>query len=248
MAVALSTLVGCATVHRPRGAQPIAAVSATTAEDAWSALLARRAALTSVQAYLRIRATAGQSSRSFRATLSRDSGQRTLVEALTPLGTAAFTLFSDGREAVFIDHLDRKFWRGPASSLASIAGDLVPTIDLAELALLTAGLPIDSALPARRCESCIAEAGRIVMQQGEVLYTVGSAGLAGAVIRRGGEQLKIDYSPASFPPSAINIGRYLAESPSPVESLQIQILDLVSDPAAVKPPVIPADYSCCAGR
>ena len=244
---AVCTFLGCASIHRPRGGQPIAAVSASSADDAWRSLLARRDTLASLQAYIRIRATSGQTSQSFRATLSRDSGQRTLVEALTPLGTAAFTLFSGGADALFIDHLNRKFWRGAASSIGSIAGGLVPTVNLAELALLAVGLPIDSTSPATPCQACAAESGRIVIQQGEVRYAVGPAGLARAVVQRGVETLKVDYSPASFPPKVITVERYLADATSPTQRLEIHILDLVTGPAPVQPPAIPADYSCCAG-
>jgi hypothetical protein len=238
----------CATSHRAAGSRPVVALNAGSATDAWTALLERRASLASIQAYLRIHATAGQASRSFRATLFRDSSQRTLVEALTPLGTAAFTLFSDGTDAIFIDHLNRKVWRGPASSAADVEGDLVPAVDLPELALLVAALPMDSRLPATQCRSCSAGAGLLVMEQGEVRYTVGPAGLARAVVERRGERLEVDYSPPSFPPSALVIDRFLDGSPSPVQSLKIQILDLVSGPAVLSPPSIPSDYSCCAGR
>jgi hypothetical protein len=241
------TALGCATLRRPHGAQPVAAVSAGTAEDAWRDLVSRRSSLTAIQAYVRIRATAGQTSQSLRATLSRDSGQRALVEALTPLGTAAFTLFSDGADALFLDHLSRKFWRGPASSIGSVAGGLVPTVNLAELMLLAVGLPIDSTSAATRCQLCPAEPGRIVIQQGDVRYTVGSAGLASAIVQRGGESLKVDYSPPSFPPSAIDLGRYLGDSTTATQRIELRILDLVTGPAPLQPPAIPAGYTCCAG-
>jgi hypothetical protein len=242
LALAFSTLWGCATVRRPRGAQAIAPVTAGTASAEWSELLTRRAALASIQAYLRIRATTGADSQSFRATLSRDSSNRVKVEALTPLGTAAFTIFSDGSEAIFLDHLHRRFWSGPASSIPDIAGGVVPAVNLPELALLLIGLPIDNAAPAARCETCPAEPDRIVMQQGEIRYTVGSGGLARAVLQRNEERITVDYSPPAFPPATVSVGRSVGGSSPASETLVIQILDLVSDPHTVARPSIPAGY------
>jgi hypothetical protein len=220
----------------------VAPLLARTADAAWDDLLARRGAVGSIQAYLRIRATTGDGSQSFRATLSRDSAHRAKAEALTPLGTAAFTLFSDGTDAVFVDHLNRKFWRGPASSVPGIAGYGVPAVNLVDLALLLVGLPVDNKVPASRCEACPAEADRIVMQQGDVRYTVGSAGLARAVVQRNDESISVDYSPPAFPPATVHVGRFVGGSSSATETLTIQILDLVSGSRGVSPPGIPAGY------
>jgi hypothetical protein len=179
--------------------------------------------------------------------VSSDARQRTLVEALTPLGTSAFTLFSDGTEAVFLDHLHRKFWRGQPSSIGTIARGLVPIVDLTELALLLVGLPVDDPRTATRCESCETAPDRTVMQQGDVRYVVAPSGLAATIIQRAGETLRVDYSPPAFPPSAVSIGRYLGDSTSPAELLEIRILDLGTDLAPVVAPAVPSDYGCCAG-
>jgi hypothetical protein len=85
------------------------------------------------------------------------------------------------------------------------------------------------------------------MQQGSVRYTVGAAGLASAVVETGEESLTVDYTPPSFPPSMVTIERFASNSARVLQRLEIQILDLATNPATVAPPPIPADYACCAG-
>lgn len=70
---------------------------------------------------MRIRATSGERTQSFRAQLHA-SPSAMLLTAYTPLGTSAFRLYASGDRVVFLNDLEDTTWAGTASEFASSFG------------------------------------------------------------------------------------------------------------------------------
>jgi len=70
---------------------------------------------------MRIRATSGERTQSFRALLHA-SPSAMLLNAYTPLGTSAFRLYSSGDRVVFLNDLENTTWSGTAAEFASSFG------------------------------------------------------------------------------------------------------------------------------
>jgi len=133
-------LAACRTT-RPAGEEtPVAPLTSTSPADAQRQLTARRAQLTGERSLLRIRATNGDRSQSFRAQLQIDGAGRMLLTAYTPIGTTAIRLSADNAEVVFVNDLEDTWWHGTAADFASSFGFFGRTPPYA-MALLIAGLP-----------------------------------------------------------------------------------------------------------
>lgn len=173
-------LAGCRTI-RPAGEEtPVAPLTSTSPADAARQLTARRAQLTGERSLLRIRATNGDRSQSFRAQLQIDNSNRMLLTAYTPLGTTAIRLYADASEVTFINDLEGTWWHGTAADFANSFGFFGATSPYA-MALLIAGLPADASFT----------------------YDYDVAGLTRA---RAGE-VAITYDPPSYPPKHVTIIR-----------------------------------------
>ena len=70
---------------------------------------------------MRIRATSGDRTQSFRAQLHA-SPSAMLLTAYTPLGTSAFRLYASGDHVVFLNDLEDTEWRGTPAEFASSFG------------------------------------------------------------------------------------------------------------------------------
>jgi hypothetical protein len=139
--VLLVALLAACRTARPAGEEtPVAPLTSTSAADAQRQLTARRAQLTGERSLLRIRATNGDRSQSFRAQLQIDAAGRMLLTAYTPIGTTAMRLYADNAEVVFINDLEDTWWHGSAADFASSFGFFGRTPPYA-MALLIAGLP-----------------------------------------------------------------------------------------------------------
>ena len=139
----LALLAACRT-SRPAGEEtPIAPLTSTSPADAARQLTARRAQLTGERSLLRMRATNGDRSQSFRAQLQIDNSNRMLLTAYTPLGTTAVRLYADASEVTFINDLEGTWWHGTAADFANSFGFFGTTSPYA-MALLIAGLPADA--------------------------------------------------------------------------------------------------------
>jgi hypothetical protein len=173
-------LAGCRTT-RPAGEETaIVPLTSTSPVDAARQLVARRAQLTGQRSLLRIRATSGDRSQSFRAQLQIDNGNRMLLSAYTPLGTTAIRLYADQTEVTFINDLEGTWWHGTPSDFAGSFG-FFGTTSPYSMALLIAGLPADSA----------------------ITYDYAAAGLSRATM--GG--VAVTYDPPSYPPKHVTIAR-----------------------------------------
>jgi hypothetical protein len=177
--LALATLLaGCRTT-RPAGEEtPVAPLTSTTPADAARQLTARRAQLTGERSLLRIRATNGDRSQSFRAQLQIDNSNRMLLTAYTPLGTTAIRLYADASEVTFINDLEGTWWHGTAADFANSFG-FFGAASPYSMSLLIAGLPAEG------------------------LLTYANAGLSRANVG----DVVVTYDPPSYPPKHVTIVR-----------------------------------------
>jgi hypothetical protein len=179
--LALATLLaGCRTT-RPAGEEtPVAPLTSTSPADAARQLTTRRAQLTGERSLLRIRATNGDRSQSFRAQLQIDNSSRMLLTAYTPLGTTAIRLYADAAEVTFINDLEGTWWHGTAADFANSFG-FFGTTSPYSMSLLIAGLPAE----------------------GPITYDYAAAGLSRVNVG----DVVVMYDPPSYPPKRVEIVR-----------------------------------------
>jgi hypothetical protein len=176
----IALLAACRTT-RPAGEEtPVAPLTSAAPADAARQLTARRAQLTGERSLLRIRATNGERSQSFRAQLQIDNANRMLLTAYTPLGTTAIRLYADASEVTFINDLEGTWWHGTAAEFANSFG-FFGTASPYSMALLIAGLPAE----------------------GPMTYDYAAAGLSSATV---GDAV-VTYDPPSYPPKHVTIVR-----------------------------------------
>ena len=173
-------LAGCRTT-RPAGEEtPVVPLTSSSPADAARQLAARRAQLTGERSLLRIRATNGDRTQSFRAQLQIDAGGRMLLTAYTPIGTTAIRLYADNAEVVFVNDLEDTWWHGSAADFADSFGFFGSTPPFA-MALLIEGLP----------------------SEGPIIYEYASAGLS----RAAAGDVAVTFDPPSYPPQHVTIVR-----------------------------------------
>jgi hypothetical protein len=178
--VLLVALLAACRTARPAGEEtPVAPLTSTSPADAARQLTARRAQLTGERSLLRIRATNGDRSQSFRAQLQIDNSNRMLLAAYTPLGTTAIRLYADASEVTFINDLEGTWWHGTAADFASTFG-FFGTTSPYSMALLIAGLTPEGPT-----------------------YDYAAAGLSRANVG----DVVVTYDPPSYPPKHITIAR-----------------------------------------
>jgi hypothetical protein len=159
----LLAVASCRTV-RPADEVPIAPLTATTPAEARAQLAERAASMRGARALMRVRATSGERTQSFRAQLQVEGRERMLLTAYTPLGTSAFTLFAEGDRVIFVDHINRTAWRGTAAELAQSVGFFDPSTPPAVWAQLLLGLPV-------RGQAEVSSGGAASIRNGAIVFT-----------------------------------------------------------------------------
>lgn len=178
--LALAALLAACRTTRPAGEEkPVAPLTSTSPAGASRQLALRRSELTSARSLLRIRATNGDRSQSFRAQLQVDGTGRMLLTAYTPLGTTAMRLYAAGPEVTFINDLESTWWRGSAADFASAFGFFGETPPSA-MALLICGLPAEG---------------------NGIAYDYAAAGLSRATVG----DVVVAFEPPSYPPQHVTI-------------------------------------------
>jgi hypothetical protein len=178
-AVLFLAIAGCRTA-RPAGEESaIAPLTSASPADAARELAARRAQLTGQRSLLRIRATNGERTQSFRGQLQVAGSGRMLLTAYTPLGTTAMRLFAGGDEVIFINDLEGTWWHGSAADFAGSFGFFGATPPAA-MALLISGLPVEGSA---------------------IAYDYAAAGLSRATLG----DVVVTFDPPSYPPRRITI-------------------------------------------
>lgn len=180
VALALAALiaVSCRT-GRPAGL-PVAALTASTPEEAAAQLRARRAELRGMRSMMRVRATTGGKTQSFRAQLAVFDGRRMELVAYTPVGTTAMTMKADG------DRITTDPEVAPASFEFLRAAGLTP----AETGMLLLGLPPRDDVSVQMTPAGLASAaaGGIT-----VVYDPPAFPARRVVVTRGADRIEIEH-------------------------------------------------------
>jgi hypothetical protein len=206
--------------------KPLPPLVAASPGEAWDELLRIRREAPRLASYTSIRVESGASKQSFRATVATDERGRLRVDAFTPMGTAAFTLYADGVETTMIDHVNRSWWKGPFPTAARSLG-LPESLDAHSLAMIAFGLPA-SADPET-------ERGERIVQAG-VSYRVEKSGLAEAA----GEGWTATFATPSFPAGSVTIS-----TADGARAMTVRHLEPGMATRAVEVPKIDPSYQCC---
>lgn len=76
-----------------------------------------------VRELMRVHATRGEQTQSFKAQLLVEpKANRVELIAYTPFGTSAMTLYADGNQVTFLNHIAQTQWSGRASDVALFGG------------------------------------------------------------------------------------------------------------------------------
>lgn len=173
--LALSAVVAACRTARPAGEEtPLVALTASAPDEAARQLAARREQLTGARSLLRIRATNGGRSLSFRAQLQIDKNGRMLLTAYTPFGTNAMRLYADGEDVTFVNDIEGTWWHGGVTEFGrsfGFFGSAAPS----SIGLLIIGLPAAGS---------------------DFTYEYASTGLK----RASTGEVVVTYDPPSFPP------------------------------------------------
>ena len=164
---------------RPAG-EPVAALTATTAEEAAAQLRERRAEFRGMRSLMRVRATTNGRTQSFRAQLAVHDAQRMELVAYTPVGTTAMTMKADG------DRITTDPEVAPASFAFLRETGLTP----AETGMLLLGLP-----PRDDVSVQLAPAGIATATAGgiSVVYDPPAFPAKRVVITRGADRIEIEH-------------------------------------------------------
>ena len=173
-------LSGCRTA-RPVGVEaPLQPLGAMSRQAVIPELHKQMSQLHAIRSLMRIRASSGGRSLSFRARMLVEPRTRRMeLVAYTPFGTAAMTIIADGDRVVFLDHIRDTAWEGSAVELAESIGFFDPQLGLAAWGMDVAGFPA----------------------QGE--FQAAEGGLASAMIG----DMTLVFDPPAFPPSHVTVTR-----------------------------------------
>lgn len=176
--LALTFVIACRTA-RPAGA-PVAALTATTADEAAQQLRERLASFRGMRSLIRVRATTNGKTQSFRAQLAVHDAQTMELTAYTPVGTTALKMRAEG------DHITTE----PAVAPASF--DFLRTTGLtpAETAMLLLGLP-----PRDDVQVQVAPAGLVSASAGgiSVVYDPPAFPAKHVIVTRGDDRIEIEH-------------------------------------------------------
>ncbi|MBI2214649.1 MAG: hypothetical protein HYU52_13470 [Acidobacteria bacterium] len=206
--------------------KPLPALVAASRDSAWDELLRLRRAAPRLASYASIRVETGKSKQSFKATIATDERGRLRVDAFSPMGTAAFTLYVDGDEATMVDHVNRTWWKGPFPVAAKSLG-LPDSLGAHAVVMLAFGLPAWS-LESKSRDGAASQNG--------VSYVVQREGLEEAE----GNGWRARFEPASYPASRVTIS-----TADGSRAMTVRHLEAGEASRDVKPPRIEPSYRCC---
>ncbi|HXI12669.1 MAG TPA: hypothetical protein VNM92_08480 [Thermoanaerobaculia bacterium] len=189
----LVLLAGCA--GSPRRFDPIPAGDPTVVLDR----LAERAVDgVGAKAFASLKMNAAGRRDSFSARFLLDTHGRIRIDVLSPFGTAAYSIFADGREATVIDRVRSTYWKGQSSSLGALVPLFATGLTSSDIGRLLLGF-----LPSGVTEG--ADPNEILTSGGaRARYEMASQGLASVSLASvGSMSLLFRYLPAVFPPSRI---------------------------------------------
>jgi hypothetical protein len=193
-----------------------------------------------------VRVSAGERVQSFRARLAVDADARMELDALTPIGTTAVTIYTDGERLTFINHLQRTYWEGDAAEVAHAIGFFAASTRPADFARMLLGLPAiaeaGAAVNGIPCASgiCPPAAGALVISSGPLTYETVAGGFNRVAAVGNAELVLATFTPAAYPPSKLIVEHYTAAGLR--ERLDLEHLEIVSTAEKLEPPEIPEGY------
>jgi hypothetical protein len=119
----------------------MAPVRADSPEAALRELRDRADAFRGARSLMRVRATSGDRTQSFKAQLVIPDRRTMELIAYTPLGTTAATIRANGDQISFVNHVENSAWEGTPEDLARSLSIYASSIVPAEMAMLIIGLP-----------------------------------------------------------------------------------------------------------
>jgi hypothetical protein len=123
---------------KPVGAA-IAPLVATSPDDAMAQLRGRSASFTGARSLMRVRATVGGKTQSFRAQLGVKNASDMELIAYTPVGTTALTMTAHGDDVKVDNRLEDSEWQGSSSELARTFGFFGTALTPAQMSMLMLG-------------------------------------------------------------------------------------------------------------
>lgn len=178
-------LLACRSTRRSADERPLLPIVERGEDSVRHELAARLQAFAGERSLLRIRATSGERTQSFRAQLQIDAGRRVLLTAYTPLGTTALRLFAEGDSVTFVNDLESTWWQGSTAEMAR-SFPFFGSADVPTMALILAGLAPDHP---------------------SATYDVGAGGLRSAKV--GGATVLFD--PPAYPPARVSVNASSAQ-------------------------------------
>ena len=179
--IALMALA-CRSTRPAPDEQPMVAIvqgGETGEADVSRELAARLQTFAGERSLLRLRASAGDRTQSFRAQLQVDRDRRMLLTAYTPLGTTALRIYAEAGWVTFLNDIESTWWRGSATELARTF-PFFASLDPSTMALILLGL---------------APAGS------PVTYELGPGGLRSARL----SDATVSFDPAVYPPKHVSV-------------------------------------------
>jgi hypothetical protein len=176
--IALTFAIACRTA-RPTGA-PVAALTATTAQQAAQQLREQRAAFHGMRSLMHVRATTNGKTQSFRAQLAVTDARTMDLIAYTPVGTTALKMHAEG------DRITTDPEVAPASFDFLRTTGLTP----AETAMLILGLP-----PRDDVQVELAPQGLVSATAGgiRVMYDPPAFPARHVIVTRGDDRIEIEH-------------------------------------------------------
>jgi hypothetical protein len=138
--VILMLAAGCRTAH-VHGAAIAPLPTATPDGSPIDALFARAEVFPGARSIVRVRATRGQETRSFRGQLIVEDRNRMELIAYTPVGTTATTIRAEGDRVTVVDSLKGTTTEGSATDMLRPYGFFTGGLTPAEMGMLLLGYP-----------------------------------------------------------------------------------------------------------
>lgn len=167
-----------------------------TAEQTWQNLHARRESFQGARSFARIRTTQDGRRERFHANLLIDGEGRMELTALSPIGTAVFTLVLDGDRVVMANHRANTYWSG---SIEEVPETLGLPIAPDRLPFLLLALP-----PELPTEQTIHPGGLLVATGEGFSSIVDRRGIVETTVS-GARPIRVRYQLPSFPPVRVTL-------------------------------------------
>lgn len=184
----VAIVVACRTAHV--SGPTVAPLPSTPAQSPLESLFARADAFPGARSIMRIRATTGGQTRTFRAQLIVENRDRMQLIAYSPVGTTVATITAEGDRVAVVDAIHGSTIEGTASKMLAPYGFYTGGLTPAEMGMLLLGYP-----PRRDLVYETAAAGLSAASFGDIRVTFDPAVFPAqhAVIEHGDDRVEVDH-------------------------------------------------------